>query len=134
MNIKRKVASIAACCALALTLPGVSSAASVIFDDSIGGGYQYRVTTYNNGAKVNGALRSKGGNVYYQGRVQSFSTPWCSGTNWSRYTSSTSSTTNVARGGTITALAWTCSGPRIQSRTARDLRLRPDPVGPSRIY
>ena len=124
-NIKKKLVTVAAACALAVTVPGAASA--VIFNDSIGGGYQYRLQTYGNGASVNGALRSSNGSkVYYQGRVHSFSTIWCSGTKWSRYTTDTTSKTNVARGGAITALAWTCSGPVIQSRTARNVALMPE--------
>ena len=105
------------------------AASAVYVSSSEGAGYQYRDVTYQNGASTTGSLKSlKGYNVYYQGRVN-YPQWYCGAVNIGRYTSNTSSSSYVSRGGVITDATLACSGPDVHSRVARDISFSPDPVG-----
>lgn len=110
--------------------PALITACAVSVSSSHGSGTQFRTATYNNGAKVNGTLKSTSGiTVYYHGRV-TYPQIYCSATNIGRYSTDTTSLTPVTRGGTITSFPGIgCNGADVQSRVSRNIPNFPDTSG-----
>lgn len=103
-------------------LPASAWAVNVSAND--GNGEQHRTKTYANGADVTGDLRSASGKtVYYN----------CEDPSTGRYSTNTSSTSAVTRGGTI-ATSWfitpPCGFQGVKSRVCTVKTGLPDPCGP----
>lgn len=122
----RRVLTVGCLIAVGLAAPAGALAVNVSSDD--GNGYQNPSTWYANGATLSGALRSTSGDsVYYSGRVNiSLSSDVTVG----RYTSNTSSTSYVSRGGDVTAVFTPPSSLQgVRARVCRDVSFAPDPCG-----
>jgi hypothetical protein len=94
-----------------------SSALAVNVSANDGYGWQARTASYANGAAVSGWLKSTSAKVvYYSGKVAISN---CSDSDTGRYSSNTSSTDAVTRGGTITTgwfISWPCGFQGVKSR------------------
>jgi len=120
-----KFISTAGFAALAFTaLPLAAFAVNVSSND--GYGEQHSTHWYSDGAEVSGDLRSTHGDkVYYQGSVAySLNIDYKVG----RYTSDTSSTTAVTRGGTVRKGSGGLQGVRV--KVCKNNSLSPDSCGP----
>jgi len=124
----RRVAKIAAVATLMTMLPAAAFAVKVSSND--GSGTQSKVESYANGADVTGTLRSTSAKgVYYSGKVALSS---CEDKSTGRYTSNTTSTSAVTRGGTITTglpIGWPCGYQGVKSKVCRDITALPDACG-----
>ena len=119
--------SVLALSTLALAAPAAALAVSVSSSD--GSGTQNVSTWYSNGATLSGNLKSTSGSpVYYSGQVAINN---CEDSTYGRYTSNTTSTSLVSRGGTISALigTWPCSFEGVKARVCKDVNNLPDPCG-----
>lgn len=106
------------------------SASAVYVGSYHGDGNQYRAVTYDHGARVDGRLGSiQGYPVYYEGKSH-FTGVFCPNEIVvGRYTSNTSATYYVPRGGAITTSATNCISDSVRSRVSRDITFAPDPSG-----
>lgn len=104
------------------------SAYGVNVSSGAGNGSQARTTTYGNGAKVSGELRStQGYAVYYQGGIIRGR---CADPGGKRYASNTSSKSYVTKGGTISdTLGVSCTFDGVRSKVCRDISALPDTCG-----
>jgi hypothetical protein len=106
-------------------IPVAAFAVGVYSND--GDGRQDRTKSYSNGADVSGTLSAASGKtVYYAGRV---ALSGCSDPSVGRYSSNTSSTQYVTRGGNITTSIGTCGFQGVKSRVCTALTALPDPCG-----
>lgn len=89
-------------CLVAVDLAEPVGALAVNVSSHDGSGTQSPATWYSNGAKLDGTLKSTSGNpVYYSGKVNiSISSDVTVG----RYTSNTTSSSSVTRGGTVSTV------------------------------
>lgn len=128
MSVGRASTSVVRTIALGVALGLMpASAYAVNVSSGSGSGTQSRVVTYSNGAKVDGELRSTQGNrVYYQGRVD---LGGCNDVTVGRYSSNTTSTSDVDRGGTISTIRYLCSFQGVRSKICRDISGAPDLCG-----
>ncbi|MFY1649543.1 hypothetical protein ACN27J_01425 [Solwaraspora sp. WMMB762] len=127
MRLTRKIISVLSLTAIALFAPATALAVNVSSND--GSGVQNVSTWYSDGATLTGNLRSTSGNaVYYSGQVAINN---CGDSTYGRYTSNTTSTTAVTRGGTISASIglWPCSFEGVKARVCRDINNLPDTCG-----
>lgn len=121
-----RITRICSAAAALCLMPTAAFAVSV--SSGSGSGSQSRTSSYSNGAKVSGTLKSTSGNtVYYQGKV---ALGGCNDVSTGRYSSNTSSTTSVTRGGTITTNKGICSFQGVHSKICRDVPAAPDLCGP----
>ena len=122
-TVQRIISATAALC----IMPTAAFAVNV--SSGSGSGWQERTESYPSGAKVAGKLRSTSGNaVYYQGNV---ALGGCNDVTVGRYSTNTSSTTQVDRGGTITTGKGPfCSFQGVRSKICRDVSGAPDLCGP----
>lgn len=109
-----------------ILIPSAGYAVNVSSGD--GYGNQHRTQSYSNGAYATGSLTSThGSSVYYSGRVD---LSWCSDVTVGRYSSNTSSTSGVTRGGYIVTSAGLCQGVQgVRSRVCKVRNNLPDPCG-----
>ena len=115
-------------CLVAIGLAAPVGALAVNVSSGDGNGTQSPTTWYANGAALSGQLRSTSGNaVYYSGKVNiSLSSDVTVG----RYTSNTTSTSYVTRGGTVSAVFTPPSSLQgVQARVCRDISALPDSCG-----
>lgn len=107
-------------------LPTAAYAASASSGDGIA--YQNREQTYTNGAKVGGSVRSYVGNpIYLSGKVALNN---CGDADVGRYTTNTTNTSFVYKGGTISTILYTCRTVQgVKSRLCTDRNNLPDPCG-----
>jgi hypothetical protein len=116
--------------ALALTLaPSVALAVNVSSND--GSGVQYRTSSITSGvsrgAVVSGTLKSTSGSpVYYQGLV---AFAGCPDEGIGRYTSDTTSTSSVTRGGTISTTLVCGDFQGVKSKVCKNINNLPDACG-----
>lgn len=109
-----------------MVMPAVAYAVNVSSND--GSGVQYRTTSYSNGAVVSGSLVSTAGKkVGYNGKV---AVSLCSDIDVGRYSGTTTSTTAIIAGGTISALIGApCGFQGVKSRVCTIRTLLPDACG-----
>ena len=110
-----------------VALPSAAYAVNVSSND--GSGTQSRTGSLSNGgATVTGSLRSTTGNtVYYAGRIQ---LPCGADDNTGRYSSNTSSTSLVTRGGSIQGtFLHSCAADGVKSRICKVNNNLPDGCG-----
>ena len=127
LSFAQKAISVVAFTALAVAAPAAALAVNVSSSD--GSGSQSVTTWYSNGATVAGNLKStSGSNVYYSGATVLNN---CEDPVYGRYSSNTSSTTAVSRGGTFTKSngSWPCSFDGVKMRVCKDVNNLPDPCG-----
>lgn len=116
--------------ALALMLaPSVAFAVNVSSND--GSGTQSRTSSITSGvsrgAVVSGTLRSTSGSpVYYQGKV---AFAGCTDVGIGRYTTDTTSTSSVTRGGTISTSLVCGSFQGVKSKVCKNINNLPDSCG-----
>ncbi len=121
-RVSRIISSAAAIC----LMPTAAFAVSV--SSGSGSGSQTRTASYSDGAAVSGTLKSTSGNaVYYQGIVD---LGGCNDVGVGRYSTNTSSTSSVTRGGTISTAKGLCSFQGVRSKICRDISGAPDLCGP----
>lgn len=127
-SVRRRLVRTLATATLMISAPAAAFAVNVSSGD--GSGTQYRQIPYNNGAYVNGFLKSAGGSaVYYSGKVV-WQNWFCTNTTVGKYTAITTSRSSVVRSGYIAAMPSPgCSSTKVQSRVCRDLQFLPDPCG-----
>lgn len=121
--VRKVLVTTAALC----VLPTAAYAVNV--SSNAGSGDQHRTRSYTNGADVSGTLRSTTGrSVYYSGIIDLGNA--CSDDTVGRYSSNTTSTRGVTRGGSITILKprW-CSFQGVRSRVCEDRPASPDSCG-----
>ncbi len=129
MRTPKRIARVAILTMWCLALPAAAYAVNVSSSD--GSGTQSRTTTYNNGAVVSGNLKSTAEYpVYYQGRVD-WPQWYCSDSTVGRYSTDTTSTSAVTRGGIIAATPGAgCSSAGVLSKVCRNKpNLTPDSCG-----
>lgn len=120
--------------ALALALSTAPAAAYGVYVTSYhGNGSQYRNYSANNGAGVNGNLKSvQGYPVYYEGKINWARDIRCpSSTNDGRYTGNITSRSAYPADGYISTgfPSGNCISTSVNSRVSRDITAAPDPSG-----
>lgn len=126
-NLVRRLVTVMCFAAIGIAAPAGAWAVNVSSND--GNGTQNPTHWYSNGADLSGILRSTHGNpVYYSGKVD---ISLASDQTIGRYTSNTSSTSYVSRGGTVSyfPIIWPSEFQGVEARVCRDQSFVPDPCG-----
>lgn len=121
--------SISVICLVVVAVASPTGALAVNVSSSDGSGTQVASSFFGNGANLTGTLRSTSGNpVYYSGRVDISLAP---DQTVGRYTTNTTSTTAVTRGGSVSFFP--IFPPNqfqgVRARVCRDISFLPDPCG-----
>jgi len=116
-------------CLIVIALAVPTSAFAVNVSSNNGNGTQSASRWYSNGADLTGQLRSTSGNaVYYSGLVAISN---ATDPEVGRYSTNTSSTSYVTRGGTVSyfPIIWPSSFQGVKARVCRDINALPDTCG-----